>query len=80
MNYLPCIFTVANVYMFTVKFLFKLCSALATDQPPICDKVCGVAIGVGLTMFLLISFSLFMLWFTKKKNDRRKTNMKVITY
>ncbi|XP_060577666.1 proto-oncogene tyrosine-protein kinase receptor Ret-like [Ruditapes philippinarum] len=50
--------------------------ALVTDQPPICDKVCGVAIGVGITMFFLITFSLFMLWFTKKKNDRRKTNMK----
>jgi Sec-independent protein secretion pathway component TatC len=52
-------------------------TALVTDQPPICDKVCGVAIGVGITMFFLITFSLFMLWFTKKKNDRRKTNMKV---
>lgn len=41
-----------------------------------CDNACATAIGLGSGAFIAISFSLFMLWFTKKKNDRRKSNMK----
>ncbi|KAL4240559.1 hypothetical protein ACF0H5_001351 [Mactra antiquata] len=50
--------------------------ALITEEPRVCNNACGVAIGVGLTIFFLVAFTLFMLWFTKKKDNRRKTNMK----
>lgn len=54
-------------------------SALATQQTENgCNTLCFVVIGGAVGALLLISFTLFMLWFTKKLNDSRKSNLKHI--
>jgi len=41
-----------------------------------CDSVCATGIGVGTGAVLLILFSLFMIWFTKRLDDKRQASLK----
>ncbi|WAQ96630.1 RET-like protein [Mya arenaria] len=51
--------------------------AQASQQGTVgCGGVCATGIGLGAGAFLLISFSLFMIWFTKRLNDKRQASMK----